>query len=68
MSDGIAEAMHHQTIRTYRRELARESKPLRRAKLVTLIARAMTDAKDHGWPATGGRTPLSVRRFQRRGV
>ena len=52
MSEAFAEAMHHQTIRTYRRELARESMWIKRAKLLTLIARAKMDAEDHGWPAT----------------
>jgi hypothetical protein len=52
MSEAFAEAMHHQTIRTYRRELALEPMPLKRAKLKTLIARAAMTAEDHGWPAT----------------
>jgi hypothetical protein len=54
MNDGFAEAMHHQTVRTYRRELAREPIAIKRAKLITLIARAKMDAEDHGWPATAG--------------
>ena len=52
MSDAFAEAMHHQSVRTYRRELALEPMPLKRARLKTLIARAKMDAEDHGWPAT----------------
>jgi hypothetical protein len=52
MSEAFAEAMHHQSVRTYRRELALEPMPLKRARLKTLIARAKMDAEDHGWPAT----------------
>jgi hypothetical protein len=52
MSEAFAEAMHHQAIRTYRRELALEPMPIKRAKLKTLIARAKMDAEDHGWPST----------------
>jgi hypothetical protein len=52
MSDAFAEATHHQTIRTYRRELLLEQMPLKRAKLITLIARAAMDAEAHGWPET----------------
>jgi hypothetical protein len=52
MSETFAERMHHQTIRTYRRELALEPMPLKRARLKTLIARAGMVAEDHGWPAT----------------
>jgi len=54
MSEDFAEMIHHQTIRTYRRELADEYVPIRRAKLLTLIARARMAAADHGWPETLG--------------
>jgi hypothetical protein len=54
MSEAFAEALHHQNVRTYRRELALEWMPLRRAKLKTLIAREKMAAEDHGWPATLG--------------
>jgi hypothetical protein len=54
MSEAFAEAMHHQIIRDYRRELALESVPLKRAKLKTLIARAGMAAAEHGWPETLG--------------
>jgi hypothetical protein len=52
MSEAFDEAMHHQSVRNYRRELALEPMPLKRARLKTLIARAMMVAEDHGWPAT----------------
>jgi hypothetical protein len=39
-------------VRIYRRELAVEWAPLKRAKLKTLIAREMMAAEDYGWPAT----------------
>jgi hypothetical protein len=52
MSNAFAEATHHETLRIYRRELALEPMPIRRAKLITLIARAKMDADDHGWSST----------------
>jgi hypothetical protein len=52
MSEMFAEALHHQNVRIYRRELALEGMPLKRARLKTLIARAAMTAEDHGWPAT----------------
>ena len=52
MSEAFAEAVHHESIRNYRRELALEPMPLKRARLKTLIARAKMDAEDHGWRAT----------------
>jgi hypothetical protein len=52
MSEAFAEAMHHQTVRNYRRELAGAQPGLKRARLLTLIARAKLAAEDHGWPAT----------------
>ena len=54
MSEAFSEAMHHQNVRNYRRELALEWAPLKRAKLKTLIAREKMAAEDHGWPATVG--------------
>jgi hypothetical protein len=52
MSEAFAEAMHHQTVRKYRLELALTQLGLKRAKLLTLIARAKIDAEDNGWPET----------------
>ena len=52
MSEAFAEALHHQNVRNYRRELALEPMPLKRAKLKTLIAREKMTAEDHGWPVT----------------
>jgi hypothetical protein len=52
MSEAFAEAMHHQSVRNYRAELVVAPMGLKRAKLLTLIARAKMDAEDHGWPAT----------------
>jgi hypothetical protein len=52
MSEAFAEAMHHQSVRTYRRELLLAPTGLKRARLLTLIARERTAAAEHGWPAT----------------
>ena len=52
MSEAFAEALHHQNVRTYRRELALEGVPFKRAKLKTLLAREKMAAEDHDWPAT----------------
>jgi hypothetical protein len=52
MSEDFAESMHHQNVRKYRLELALAQLGLKRSKLITLIARAKIDAKDHGWPET----------------
>ena len=52
MPEAFAEAMHHQSVRNYRAELVLAPTALKRAKLLTLIARAKLDAEDHGWPAT----------------
>ena len=52
MSESFAEMMHHKAVRSYRLELSQELVPIRRAKLVTLIARAKMDAADHSWGAT----------------
>jgi len=46
------EALHHQTVRDYRRELAVAPPGLKRTKLVTLIARMKMAAAEHGWPQT----------------
>jgi hypothetical protein len=54
MSEASAEAMHHQSVRDYRRELAVAPPGLKRAKLLTLIARAKMDAEYHGWRITLG--------------
>jgi hypothetical protein len=52
MSEAFSEAMHHQSARKYRVELALAQLGLKRARLITLIARAKIDAKDHGWAET----------------
>ena len=52
MSESFAEMTHHNTVRSYRLELAQEFVLIRRAKLITLLARAKMDAIDHGWAAT----------------
>jgi len=52
MSKAFAEAMHHQSVRTYRRELLLKPVGLKRAKLLTLIARARMTAEDEEWPET----------------
>jgi hypothetical protein len=52
MSDAFAEAMHHQRLRTYRRELLLTPPGLKRAKLLTLIARAKMAAAERDWPET----------------
>jgi len=52
MSKAFAEAMHHQSVRTYRRELLLTPVGLKRAKLLTLIARARMTAEDEEWPET----------------
>jgi hypothetical protein len=52
MPEAFAEAMHHQTVRNYRVELRYAPPGLKRAKLLTLLARTEMAAKEHGWPAT----------------
>jgi hypothetical protein len=52
VSETFAEAMHHQSVRGYRAELVLAPTALKRAKLLTLIARAKMNAEDHGWPET----------------
>lgn len=52
MSDAYAIAMHHQTLRDYRRELRSSPPGLNRLKLATLIARLEMTAKERGWPKT----------------
>jgi hypothetical protein len=52
MSKAFAEAMHHQTVRTYRRELLLTPVGLKRARLLTLIARAKMTAENEEWPET----------------
>jgi hypothetical protein len=52
MSKAFAEAMHHQSVRTYRRELLFAPVGLKRAKLLTLIARAKITAEEEDWPET----------------
>jgi hypothetical protein len=52
MSKAFAEAMHHRSVRNYRLELALEPPGLKKARLLTLIARAKMDADEHGWPET----------------
>ena len=52
MSNVFAEAMHHQTVRNYRLELACVVPGLKRARLLTLLARLKFAAEEHGWPAT----------------
>jgi hypothetical protein len=54
MSEAFDETLHHQNVRIYRRELALEWAPLKRARLKTLIAREKMAAEDYGWPATLG--------------
>jgi len=52
MDDALTERMHHDNLRTYRRELLLAPAGLKRAKLLTLIARAKIDSEDHGWGKT----------------
>jgi hypothetical protein len=52
MPRAFAEAMHHQTLRTYRQELLVAPVGLKRARLLTLIARARMTAEEEGWPET----------------
>jgi hypothetical protein len=52
MSKVFAEALHHQSVRTYRRELLLTPVGLKRARLLTLIARAKMTAEDEDWPET----------------
>ena len=50
--DGVAEIVHHQTVRKYRLELTTAPPGLGRAKLMTLLARMEMAAEEHGWPET----------------
>ena len=52
MDDALTERMHHDNLRKYRRELLCAPAGLKRAKLLTLIARASMDAEDFGWGKT----------------
>jgi len=52
MSDDLIERIHHTNVRAYRRELALAPVGLRRAKLLTLIARETAAAREQGWSAT----------------
>jgi hypothetical protein len=52
MDDASTERMHHNDLRKYRRELALAPAGLKKAKLVTLIARAQIDAEYYGWGRT----------------
>ena len=52
MPNAFAEAMHHQTLRTYRRELEFQGQGLKRVRLLTLIARLNIEATERGWPPT----------------
>jgi hypothetical protein len=52
MSTAFVEAMHHQRVRTYRLELSLAPLGLKRAKLLTLIAREQMHAEEEGWPET----------------
>jgi hypothetical protein len=52
MSTAFGEAMHHQRVRTYRQELSLAPLGLKRAKLLTLIAREKMAAEEQGWAET----------------
>ena len=52
MSKAFAEAMHHQSVRIYRQELLFTPVGLKRARLLTLIARAKMTAEYEEWPET----------------
>jgi hypothetical protein len=54
----ITEAMNHYAVQTYLRELATlpagapGASGLKRTRLLTLLSRAKTMAKEQGWPPT----------------
>jgi len=52
MDETLAERIHHDNLRKYRRELLLAPEGLKRAKLVTLIARARIDSEFYGWGKT----------------
>jgi hypothetical protein len=50
MSDFASEAEHLQMVLEYRRELLLAPVGLKRARLITLIAREKMLAREEGWP------------------
>lgn len=50
MPEAFAKAMHNETVRAYRRELEYAPRGLKRARLLTLIARLRLVAEERGWP------------------
>jgi hypothetical protein len=57
MPEAFAEAMHHERLRLYRRELLLAPAGMARARLITLIARENMAAEYHGWPAMADVAP-----------
>ena len=51
MPEAFAKVMHNETVRAYRRELEYAPRGLKRARLLTLIARLKRVAEERGWPA-----------------
>jgi hypothetical protein len=49
MPNATIEMLHHQKVRYYLHELATAPEGARRTLLLSLMARAITSAKEHGW-------------------
>jgi len=52
MPNATIEMLHHQKVRYYRHELSTAPEGARRTLLLSLMARAMTSAEEHGWSMT----------------
>jgi hypothetical protein len=54
MPQATIEMLHHQKVRYYRHELVTAPEGARRVMLLSLMARALISAEEHGWSATVG--------------